>query len=78
MGEIQKALVYKKQSRKTDALTRHHCNIKFDESVFATLTPGSEIVVSLSEFFWNEGSGQDGYFHARHLNLADPVEGTLK
>jgi threonylcarbamoyladenosine tRNA methylthiotransferase MtaB len=67
VGLVQKALVYKKQSKKTDALTRHHCNIKFDEPVYSKLTPGSEVDLKLTEFFWNEGSGQDGHFHGALL-----------
>jgi threonylcarbamoyladenosine tRNA methylthiotransferase MtaB len=64
VGNVQKALIYKKQSKKTDALTRHHCNIKFDERVYSGLVPGTEISLKLTEFHWNDGSGQDGYFEA--------------
>jgi threonylcarbamoyladenosine tRNA methylthiotransferase MtaB len=66
VGQMQKALLLKKPTLRSDGLTREYCNIKLsnDERLRTQSQLGSEVNVKINNFQWNAGSTQDGYFEA--------------
>lgn len=70
LGSSQKALLFKKPTKRSQGLTREYCNIKLSDSDWLQLQPqlGHEVEVRLRDFLWNEGSSQDGSFQAELMS----------